>query len=371
MESMEIMFGGIYRGAKVLVTGNTGFKGSWLCLWLQQLGAEVIGLADSIPTSPALYEVLQLQQHIKQHWVDVRNAEAVQDVIRTEAPNIVFHMAARSVVRHGFTDPLGTLAVNAMGTANVLEAVRQMDKPCSVVVVTSDKCYDNKEWPWGYRETDSLGGRDIYSASKASAEHITHAYVASFFKTAGNKVRVVTARSGNVIGGGDWSDHRIVPDFIRAISLGAKMELRHPEATRPWQFVLEPVSGYLRLGQMLHNNNSIHGEAYNFGPGYANSITVIALLQSLNQRMTGRPLAEIVSQSPDKDHREAGLLKLTWDKAHAHLHWAPLLSFDETIDLTAAWYGANLKGKEMMALTKQQIAGYFEKAVTQKIAWAS
>ncbi len=370
MESMEMMFGGKYKGAKVLVTGNTGFKGSWLCLWLQKLGANVVGLADAIPTSPAMYDLLKLEKTIKQYWVDVRNSDAVLEVVRAEAPDIVFHMAARSVVRHGFTDPLGTLAVNAMGTANLLEAIRQLAKPCRVVVVTSDKCYDNKEWPWGYRETDALGGRDIYSASKASAEHITHAYVASFFGN-NDDIKVVTARSGNVIGGGDWSDHRIVPDFIRAVEAKTKMELRHPEATRPWQFVLEPVSAYLRLGQVLQTGNDIHGEAFNFGPGYANSITVATLLETLNKRMTDKPLSEVVTQSEDKDHREAGLLKLTWDKAHAQLQWAPVLSFNETIDLTADWYRAYLAGEEMLTVTQQQIEGYYQKAVNQKLTWAS
>lgn len=364
------MFGGKYNNAKVLVTGNTGFKGSWLCLWLQQLGAEVVGLADAIPTSPALYTILKLEDTIKQHWVDVRNAEAVLDAVRAEAPDIIFHMAARSVVRHGFIDPLGTLAVNAMGTANVLDAVRQIGNPCSVVVVTSDKCYDNKEWPWGYRETDALGGKDIYSASKASAEHIAHAYVSSFFG-GDDAIRVVTARSGNVIGGGDWSDHRIIPDFIRAIEAGKKMDLRHPEATRPWQFVLEPVSAYLRLGQLLLTSAKIHGEAYNFGPGYANSITVATLLETLNERMTDKPLADVVIQSEDKDHREAGLLKLTWDKAHAQLQWAPVLSYSETMDLTADWYRAYLAGSDMLALTQQQIEGYFNKAINQHLTWAS
>ncbi len=365
-----MMFGGKYKGAKVLVTGNTGFKGSWLCLWLQQLGAEVVGLADAIPTSPALYTILKLEDTIKQHWVDVRNAEAVLEAVRAEAPDIIFHMAARSVVRHGFTDPLGTLAVNAMGTANVLDAVRQIGKPCSVVVVTSDKCYDNKEWPWGYRETDALGGKDIYSASKASAEHIARAYVSSFFSDNDN-IRVATARSGNVIGGGDWSDHRIIPDFIRAIETHTKMALRHPEATRPWQFVLEPVSAYLRLGQLLQTNADIQGEAFNFGPGYANSITVATLLETLNERMTDKPLADVVIQSEDKDHREAGLLKLTWDKAHAQLQWAPVLSYSETMDLTADWYRAYLAGNDMLALTQHQIEGYFNKANNQHLTWAS
>lgn len=364
------MFGGKYKGAKVLVTGNTGFKGSWLCIWLQKLGAEVVGLADAIPTDPALYSLLHLQESIKQHWVDVRNAQAVLDVVREEAPDVIFHMAARSVVRHGFTDPVGTLAVNAMGTAHVLDAVKNIGKPCSVVVVTSDKCYDNKEWPWGYRETDSLGGRDIYSASKASAEHIANAYVSSFFGN-DDTIRVVTARSGNVIGGGDWSDHRIIPDFIRAIEARTKMELRHPEATRPWQFVLEPVSAYLRLGQMLLTGAEIHGEAYNFGPGYANSITVATLLETLNERMTDKPLADVVTQSEDKDHREAGLLKLTWDKAHSQLQWAPVLTYSETMDLTADWYRDYLAGNDMKAITLAQIEGYCNKALNQKLTWAS
>jgi len=362
------MFGGIYSGAKVLVTGNTGFKGSWLCLWLQQLGAQVVGLADEIPTNPALYQELQLQQGIEQHWVDVRNAPAVLEAMRKIQPDFVFHMAARSVVRHGFTDPLGTLAVNAMGTANVLDAIRQLGKACSVVVVTSDKCYDNKEWHWGYRETDALGGHDTYSASKACAEHITHAFVSSFFSE--GPIKVVSARSGNVIGGGDWSEHRIVPDFIKALQTQQKMELRHPLSTRPWQFVLEPLSGYLRLGQLLQQDRGIHGEAFNFGPGYPANISVATLLGVLNERLSNISLADAIVETPAKDTREAGLLKLNWDKAQAILQWQPILDFEETIDFTAQWYKAYLDGNtDMAALTQQQIAQYIQKAQNLNLEW--
>lgn len=362
------MFGGIYAGAKVLVTGNTGFKGSWLCLWLQQLGAQVVGLADEIPTTPALYQELQLQNSMEQHWVDVRNAPAVLEAFRKVQPHFVFHLAARSVVRHGFTDPLGTLAVNAMGTANVLDAIRQIGKPCSVIMVTSDKCYDNKEWHWGYRETDALGGHDTYSASKACAEHITHAFVSSFFSE--GPIKVVSARAGNVIGGGDWSEHRLVPDFIKALQTKQQMELRHPLSTRPWQFVLEPLSGYLRLGQLLQQGKSIQGEAFNFGPGYPTNISVATLLRMLNERLPNISLADTIVETPAKDTREANLLKLNWDKAQAILQWQPILDFEETIDFTAHWYKAYLDGNtEMAALTQQQIAQYIHKAQTLNLAW--
>lgn len=365
------MFGGVYNNAKVLVTGNTGFKGAWLSLWLHQLGAQVIGLSDTVPTTPSLFEIASLKDFTKQYWVDVRDAGKVQEVVLTEKPEFIFHLAAQSVVKRSFDDPLDTLTTNVIGTANVLSAVKKLETKCTVVAVTSDKCYRNKECEQGYAETDELGGKDIYSASKACAELVVHAYVSSFFHVEeNNKIRVASARAGNVIGGGDWSDHRIIPDMVRALETDVTLEIRHPEATRPWQYVLQPLSGYLQLGQQLSINKLLHGEAFNFGPDLDRDVTVWNLLETFNKYITHKPTDEIVEYKGNHDKREAGLLKLNCDKAIQVLNWHPVLTFEQSVELTAHWYKLYLNGgKGLYELTLQQIESYCAMAREKEAAW--
>ena len=364
------MFGGVYDNVKVLITGNTGFKGAWLSLWLDKLGAEVIGLSDGVPTEPSLYEIAEVSDITKQYWVDVRNAAALQKVIEDEKPEIIFHLAAQSVVKRSFDDPLDTLTTNVIGTANVLNAVKVINRKCIVLVVTSDKCYDNKEWERGYKETDELGGKDIYSASKACAEHVVYAYVASFFSNTDTDIRVASARAGNVIGGGDWSDHRIIPDLIRALEVGNTLEIRHPEATRPWQFVMQPLSGYLQLVQQLMGNKNLHGEAFNFGPDLDKDVTVWELLKTLNKHLTNKPIEQVAEYKGNHDSREAGLLKLNCEKAERMLTWDPVLSFEESVAYTADWYKKYLAGANgLNELTLQQINAYCQMAEKKGAIW--
>lgn len=365
------MFGGVYKGAKVLVTGNTGFKGAWLSLWLNRLGAEVIGLSDSIPTQPSLFEIAQISASTTQYWVDVRDTGEVESVVKKEKPDFVFHLAAQSVVKRSFDDPLETLSTNVMGTANVLNALKKLKKACAVVVVTSDKCYNNKEWERGYIETDELGGKDIYSASKACAEHVVAAYVKSFFSHEEQPlISIASARAGNVIGGGDWSDHRIIPDLIRALSNNEVLEIRHPEATRPWQFVMQPLSGYLQLGQQLSNNADLHGEAFNFGPELDKEVTVWNLLQSLNNELTNKPLEQVAEYKGNHDKREAGLLQLNCTKAIEILGWHPVLSFQQSVSFTASWYKSFLAADtDLHDLTLEQINTFCQMAAEKEVVW--
>lgn len=364
------MFGGVYQNKKVLITGNTGFKGAWLSLWLHQLGAEVIGLSDSVPTEPSLYNIASAGDVTKQYWVDVRDVKALEDVIKDEKPDMIFHLAAQSVVKRSFDDPLDTLTTNIIGTANLLNAVKVIDRKCTVLIVTSDKCYDNKEWERGYVETDELGGKDIYSASKACAEHVVYAYVKSFFNNIDTDIRVATARAGNVIGGGDWSDHRIIPDLIRALEQGDVLEIRHPEATRPWQFVMQPLSGYLQLVQQLTENKELHGEAFNFGPELDEDVTVWELLKTFNSHLTDKHIEEIAEYKGNFDNREAGLLKLNCEKAEHVLTWDPVLTFEESVTFTADWYKSYLDGSDdLNELTLKQINTYCEMAKAKNALW--
>ena len=275
------MFSNTYNDKRVLVTGHTGFKGSWLISWLLKLGAEVIGVSHDIPTQPAMFDELGLASRIKHIEADVCNLELMRQVILNEQPDFIFHLAAQSIVSTSYSNPVETIATNVMGTTCILEVMREVEWPCSIVLVTSDKCYNNMEWIWGYRETDGLGGKDIYSGSKAAAEMIIKSYLYSFF-SGGYPVNLAIGRAGNVIGGGDWAQDRIVADWMRAWSEGRTVDIRSPKSTRPWQHVLEPLSGYLILGQMLVQKQ-FHGEAFNFGPKSEQNRTVVELLHDLYQ----------------------------------------------------------------------------------------
>ena len=364
------MFENAYRGRRVLITGHTGFKGSWLTAWLLQLGAEVIGVSKDVPTTPAMVEELNLRGRVRDIVADIRDAERIRSVVREEKPDFVFHLAAQAIVSKSYSDPLETISSNVIGTMNVLEALRPVTHPCVAVLITSDKCYDNVEWVWGYRESDALGGADVYSGSKGAAELVIKCYTASFFP-AGHPVRIGTGRAGNVIGGGDWAKDRIVADCVRAWSEKRRVEIRSPQATRPWQHVLEPLSGYLTLGQKLSESPALHGEAFNFGPRAEQNRTVVELLGDLAQRWGYADVGDAFSITANVPFHEAGLLKLNCDKALFHLKWEPNLNYRETIDLVGDWYAGFYHARsDMFALTGAQISAYERFAQDRSRVWA-
>ena len=360
---------GIFSGKRVLIIGHTGFKGSWLAVWLRMLGAEVAGVALDPPSKPSHFEAAKLASGILDHREDIRDRKALGDVVARVSPDFVFHLAAQPLVRRSYADPCETYETNVIGTLNVLEALRVLDKPCVAVLITSDKCYDNVEWVWGYRETDALGGPDPYSASKGAAEVVIRSHVKSFFPAATTKVRIGVGRAGNVIGGGDWAEDRIVPDCVRAWSDGREVALRNPMATRPWQHVLEPLSGYLTLAAALHDQPALHGEPFNFGPPAAQNQTVLELVEGMGKHWDKVRWAD-VSVSHDGPY-ESGLLKLNCDKAQHHLRWRAVLGFEETVRLTAEWYRAYYEGhQDIGAVTRAQIQAYTAIAAEAGLAWA-
>lgn len=364
------MFGNIYKGKKVIVTGNTGFKGSWLTTWLLELGANVVGISDCVPTTPSMFEELKLRDKIKYYEIDIRNFEQLKEAIVSEKPDFVFHLAAQAIVSTSYSNPLETIQVNAMGTAHVLESLRALTNKCVAIMITSDKCYENVEWCWGYKETDALGGKDIYSASKAAAEVIIHAYQKSFFADENGNVKIAVARAGNVIGGGDWAKDRIVVDCVKSWSKGEVVEIRSPSATRPWQHVLEPLSGYLALGQDISSDNSLHGEAFNFGPRAEQNRTVLELLEDLSKFWHFDNPNEAYSVVENRPFNEAGLLKLNCDKALFSMKWQATMNYKSTVGFVSKWYYSFYKEKQnMFDLTIGQIKEYSEMAREQELKW--
>jgi len=370
--SVEITpFNNFYRGKRVLVTGHTGFKGSWLCAWLLNIGARVAGFSVDIPTNPSNFEILELKKRIKDFRGDIRKREALGKVMDAFEPEIVFHLAAQAIVRRSYKEPTLTFETNVMGTMNVLECIRQHPSVGAGVIITTDKCYQNVEWLWGYRENDMLGGDDPYSASKACAELVSHAYIRSYFKD-DNGPRIATSRAGNVIGGGDWASDRIVADCIRAWSEGNSVRVRNPIATRPWQHVLEPLSGYLWLGTRLWERDaSSVGEAFNFGPLAIADHSVEELIAGVAKYWPGAAWRE--ESAKHKEPLESTLLKLCCEKALNLLGWRAILSFPETVRLTSEWYRTYYeKGKDgMPELTIRQIEEYMGKAAEEGLLWAS
>ncbi len=367
------MFANAYFGKRVFVTGHTGFKGSWLVEWLLSLGATVGGYSLGLPSNPANSAVLAQKERIAEYTGDVRDAAYLAQAVAEFKPQVIFHMAAQALVRPSYEDPAGTFATNAMGTLNLLEAVRKTPGVEAVVCITSDKCYRNDEWVWGYRETDHLGGEDPYSASKACAEIIAHSYFKSFFK---DGPRMATVRAGNVIGGGDWASDRIVPDCAKSWAAKEPVSIRSPWATRPWQHVLEPLSGYLWLGAKLLMNDPaacvmpLDKEAFNFGPAADVNATVAEVAKELGVYWPG--FAVQIDPAASAGKKECTLLKLCCDKALAHLNWKATLPFAETIRFTAEWYRAYYtEGAAVMGdFTRKQIAEYAAKAAAKDLAWA-
>jgi CDP-glucose 4,6-dehydratase len=363
------MFSEVFRNKKVLVTGNTGFKGSWLSLWLVELGADVYGLSDTVPTNPSLFEAVNLEALVNHTMLDLGELDRVKELVSQIKPDFVFHLAAQAIVSLSHQDPLKTLRTNVMGTAHVLEALKDLEQECTAVFITSDKCYENVEWVWGYKETDPLGGKDIYSASKAAAEIIFHAYKRSFFQE--SAIRLATARAGNVIGGGDWAMDRIVPDAMRSWNQSKPVIIRSPGATRPWQHVLEPLSGYLRLAQSLRESPNLHGESFNFGPPAGQNATVSHILEDLAAVWGWNPPRDSYEAIGETLFPEAGLLKLNCDKALSRLSWNPTLSYEEVIDYVGSWYSHfYTKKADLLKFTQAQIQSYIQKAKLRNALWA-
>lgn len=360
-----MMFGDAYRGRRVLVTGDTGFKGAWLCRWLTRLGAEVVGAALPPDTNPSLFEALKLGDSITHHDVDIRDADAVAALVANARPDLVIHLAAQPLVRRSYRAPVETFATNVMGTAHLLDAVRHCPSVLATLVVTTDKVYENRGWLWPYRENDTLGGHDPYSASKAAAELVVSSYRRSFFGTGGP---VVVARAGNVIGGGDWAEDRIIPDIVRAIIATKPVELRNPRAVRPWQHVLDALSGYLQLLSLASSSPSVGHDAFNFGPDDATPVDVGALVRRFCVVM-GR--GSVVEKPDPSAPHEAQDLRLDSTLARRHLGWRPAWSTDDAITRTAAWYRSCVDdgAAAAAALLDEQIDDYAAAAALD-VPWA-
>jgi CDP-glucose 4,6-dehydratase len=342
-----------WRGKRVVLTGHTGFKGSWLSLWLQSMGATLRGIALAPPTEPALFNVARVADEMEHLIADVRDFAAMQTQINEFRPEIVFHMAAQSLVRISYRQPVETYATNVMGTLHVLEAARHTGTVKAIVNVTTDKCYENHERVWGYREDEPMGGYDPYSSSKGCAELVSSAYRKSFLKDAG--VALATARAGNVIGGGDWALDRLVPDILRALQNGKPVLIRNPHAIRPWQHVLEPLSAYLMLAERLYNDGQTHAEAWNFGPRDEDARPVQSIVQHLCDAWGGG--ASWALQPGDHPH-EASFLKLDISKARQYLRWAPRWSLETALTRITEWHRAWLESQDMRAFCLNQISQY-------------
>lgn len=355
MEGVVMQSTTFWRGKKVLVTGHTGFKGSWLTLWLQALGAKVTGYALAPDTTPNLFELARVADGIDSVISDIRDRHAVLNAMKAASPEIVIHMAAQPLVRESYASPVETYETNVMGTVHVLEAVRHVPGVKSVVIVTTDKCYENHEWEWGYRENEAMGGYDPYSSSKGCAELVTAAYRRSFFNPstyATHGVAIASARAGNVIGGGDWATDRLIPDIMRAIMREERVRIRSPHAIRPWQHVLEPLSGYLLLAEKLYSEQSRYAEAWNFGPNDADARPVQAIVERLTSQW-----GDGASWALDGDEHphEATFLKLDCSKARNRLGWQPRWNLERALDEIVAWYKAAARQEDMRAVTLEQI----------------
>ncbi|MEO6568284.1 MAG: CDP-glucose 4,6-dehydratase [Opitutaceae bacterium] len=368
-------FADVYRGKRVLVTGHTGFKGAWLAEWLLSLGAEVTGLALPPPTKPALFDQLNLSRRLDHRLGDIRDLATVRNTVEAAQPDFVFHLAAQPLVRLSYDQPVETYATNVLGTVHVLEAIRLSKRHCTVIAVTTDKSYENREWVHSYREEDPMGGHDPYSSSKGMAELAIAAYRRSYFSSTNSGVNLASARAGNVVGGGDWALDRIVPDCIRSLQRGEVIPVRNKVSTRPWQHVLEPLSGYLQLGAQMHQASRVGNisvlralcSGFNFGPALSSNRTVADLVQEILKLWPGRWEDR---SDPDAVH-EAKLLNLATDKAFHFLKWQPVWGFEETIARTVEWYRAcDADLSSAAQLTAGQIAGFTTVGAVRGASWA-
>ena len=363
MDKMVIMnqiFDGFYKHKKVLITGHTGFKGSWLCLLLNELGADVYGYALPPKTTPNLFSEAHINKIITSHIGDIRDFEKLEGVLHQIQPDIIIHMAAQALVIESYKNPRETFEINIMGTVNLLDAARTTKSVKAIINVTTDKCYENKEWYWSYRENEPMGGYDPYSNSKGCSELVTSSYRNSYFnlnKYANHGVAVASARAGNVIGGGDWSDDRLIPDFIRAITNGQSVKIRSPYATRPWQHVLEPLSGYLTLAQKLFSQGPKYAEAWNFGPTEDDAQNVEWITKTIC-KLWGDGASYSIDTNPHP--HEANYLKLDCSKAKAELGWMPKWNIERALSSIVNWNKAYLDNEDIYDVMAQQIKDYFE-----------
>ena len=367
MVTLNSLFGGIYKGKKVVVTGHTGFKGSWLVQWLHKLGADVYGYSLEAPSNPNHLALIKVD--MKSIIADVRDLDTMTKYFDAVQPDIVFHLAAQALVRASYDDPVETFSTNVMGTLNVFEACRKTKSVKAIVTITSDKCYENKEWIWGYRENDPMGGYDPYSASKGCVELLTSSYRNSYFninnynKT--HNVLLASGRAGNVIGGGDWADDRLIPDMIRAASQDVFVSIRNPKATRPWQHVLEPLSGYLTLGWRLLEQNMSYAEGWNFGPEASSNLSVEEVF-NISKKHWDK--IDAVFNPNLAEHHEANLLMLDCSKANKLMKWKPVWDINNTLAKTIEWYKAYYNNNEIQTL--QNIYDYVSSAQKQRVIWA-
>jgi CDP-glucose 4,6-dehydratase len=356
LEDLEMINAEIWRSRRVLITGHTGFKGGWLSLWLSSLGADVAGYALDPPTKPSLFEAAQVGSALRDHRGDIRDVAAVRSFVEAFDPEVVFHLAAQPILRYGYREPVETYATNVVGTAAVLDACRRATSVRAIVSVTTDKCYENRDWVWGYREIDRLGGFDPYSSSKACAELVTSTFRRSYFETAPTRAGVATARAGNVIGGGDWADDRLIPDLVRAVTTAETAVIRNPGAVRPWQHVLEPLSGYIGLAEHLMSDADAYSGAWNFGPATASFQTVSGVLDWLGKHWEGK-----LKWSLDTGNHphEAQRLLLDSSKAQDRLGWSPQLKLEDALRLSVEWYDAYREGRsDMRRVSEAQISWY-------------
>jgi CDP-glucose 4,6-dehydratase len=346
-----------WMGKKVLITGHTGFKGSWLCTWLRLMGAEVTGFSLPPKSDPNLFTVAEVERNIRSIIGNIQNYSELKNAITSSDPEIIFHMAAQAFVRYSYVQPVETYLTNVMGTVNLLEAVRSAESVKTIVNVTTDKCYEDQDWVWGYREIDRLGGYDPYSSSKTCSEIVTSAYRSSFFTNSERQISIATARAGNVIGGGDWSADRLIPDAIKAFNNNNVLNIRNPNAIRPWQHVLEPLAGYLKLAEKLCTSGDQYAGAWNFGPNDVDAISV----ESIIKIMASNWKQEVKTKVSKGNHpHETNVLKLDNTKSKEKLQWKPRLSINKSIELVLEWNNAYIAGEKMKRVTENQIENYMK-----------